>query len=66
MGGHLRQIRILRDEHKSIVLGMLPDDAIIGLIESKLPNRFGVWKRAESSVQSLKLRFWSNNSFMRR
>ncbi len=66
MGGHVHKIRILRDEHKSVVLGMLPDDALVGSIEAKISNRFGVRERSESSVQSLKLRFWPNNSFMRR
>jgi hypothetical protein len=45
---------------------MLPDDAIIGSIEAELQNRLESGKRSESNVQSLKLRFWSNNSFMRR
>jgi len=29
MGGHVRKIKILRDEHISIVLGVLPDDPIV-------------------------------------
>jgi len=58
MGGHVRKIRILRDERKSVVLGMLPDDAIVGSIEAKLPNRFGVGEeigeqRAESEAKIL-------------
>jgi hypothetical protein len=42
MSGHVRKIRILGDEHKSVVLGMLPDDAIVGSIEAELPNRLAV------------------------
>jgi len=42
MSGHVRKIRILRDEHKAVVFGMRPNDAIVGLIETELPNRFGV------------------------
>ena len=42
MSGHARKIRILRDEHKIVVFGMLPNDEIIGLIETQLPNWAGV------------------------
>jgi hypothetical protein len=58
MGGHVRKIRILRDEDKSVVLSMLPDDAIVGSIEAELPNRFTVReeigeKRAEFEAKIL-------------
>ncbi len=42
MSGHARKVRILRDEYKAVVFGMLPNNAIIGLSETNLPNRFRV------------------------
>ena len=42
MGRHIRKIRILLDEHKAVIFGMLPNDAIVGSVEAKLSNLFGV------------------------
>ncbi len=42
---HIRKIRILRYDHKAVIFGMLPNDAIVGSVETELPYRFGVWEQ---------------------
>jgi hypothetical protein len=45
---------------------MVPDDAIVGSIENKLPNRFGGGEETGEQRAQMKLGFLSNNNFMRR
>lgn len=49
MSRHIRKIRILRDEQKAVIFGMLPNDAIVGSVETKLSNRFGDSGRTAAS-----------------
>ena len=45
MSGQPRKIGILRHEHKTRILGVLPNDTVVRFVETEFPNRFGFGKQ---------------------
>ena len=61
---HLGEVRIERDKRKAVRFGMIPHGAVGSIGQSDERTCVVPGKRSVSARQSLKLRFWSNSSFI--